>query len=159
MEYKQDTQCLVGHTSSTLIGLCHRQPNNKVGIKITWMSKVWGLYNCHLRQSQMKGWSSKYSLYVSDNWPFKPQYPHTNSPDWLPYFSLWNQWREFVDKSQHSPLGVQLINSLDIFTCSCIDIVRRKLMLATFGTWRVGKMMPCSVSSEQNKRCIKKQNF
>ena len=32
-------------------------------------------------------------------------------------------------------------------------------MLVTFGTWRVGKMMPCIVSSEQNKRCIKKQNF
>ena len=32
-------------------------------------------------------------------------------------------------------------------------------MLVTFGTWRVGKMMPCIVSSEQNKRCHQKAKF
>ena len=56
-------------------------------------------------------------------------------------FPYKNHLREFVDRSQHFPLGGQLINSLDFFSCSIIDIVRRTLMLVTVRTWRVRKMM------------------
>ena len=41
----------------------------------------------------------------------KPQYPHTNSPNWSPYISLENELREFVQRSQHFPLGDHFIYS------------------------------------------------
>ena len=44
-------------------------------------------------------------------WPFKPQYPHTNSPNWSPYISLKNELREFVKRSRHFYLGDHFINS------------------------------------------------
>ena len=41
----------------------------------------------------------------------KSQYPRTNSLDWLRYFSLRNQLREFVNRSKHFSVDGQSINS------------------------------------------------
>lgn len=58
-----------------------------------------------------------------------PKYPHTNSPDWFPYFSLENKLRDFAKKKQSNFLLVKiLINSRDFFSRWCIDIFGRKLM-------------------------------
>ena len=43
--------------------------------------------------------------------PFKPQYSHTNSPNWSPYISLKNELREFDKGSRHFYLGDNFINS------------------------------------------------
>ena len=43
--------------------------------------------------------------------PFKPQYPHTTSPNWSPYISLENELREFDKRSRHFFLGDHFINS------------------------------------------------
>ena len=74
-----------------------------------------------------------------DRWrqyPFKPHYPNTNSPDWTPYISLKNWFREFVCISKLFPIGAYFINSHHIFPWLCIDIVWRKLTLVTLGTLR-----------------------
>ena len=44
-------------------------------------------------------------------YPFKPQYLHTNSPNWSLYISLKNELREFVKRSRHFYLGDHFINS------------------------------------------------
>ena len=41
----------------------------------------------------------------------KPQYLHTNSPNWSLYISLKNELREFVKRSRHFYLGDHFINS------------------------------------------------
>ena len=42
---------------------------------------------------------------------FKPQYPHTNSPNWSPYISLKDELREFDKRSRHFYSGDHVINS------------------------------------------------
>ena len=67
---------------------------------------------------------------------FKPQDPHTNSPHWPPYTSSYTstQLREFALRSKCSPFGNQLSNSHNLYSWWSADVVRRKLMLVTFGT-------------------------
>ena len=65
---------------------------------------------------------------------FKPQYPHTNSPNWSLYISFMNELGEFDKKSRHFPLGDHFINSHNLISWHCMDIARRKLMLVTIGT-------------------------
>ena len=64
----------------------------------------------------------------------KSQYPHTNSPNWSPYISLKNELREYDKRSEHFPSGDHFINSHNLISRQCMDIVRRKLMLVTIGT-------------------------
>ena len=59
------------------------------------------------------------------HWPFKPQYPHTNSPNWSPCIPINNTLREVDKRSKHFPLG-DYFNNSHIFSWLCIDIVRRK---------------------------------
>ena len=66
-----------------------------------------------------------------------PQYPHTNSPNWSLCISLKNELREFDKRSRHFLLGDHFINSHNLISWQCMDIVRRKLLLVTIGTWRV----------------------
>ena len=66
--------------------------------------------------------------------PFKPQNPHTNSPNWSLYISFKNELREFDKRSRHFPLGDHFINSHNLISWHCMDIVRRKLTLVTIGT-------------------------
>ena len=66
--------------------------------------------------------------------PFKPQYPHTISPHWFIHF-LRDKLRN--KRSNHFLFGDHLINSRNHFSWQHKDIVRRKLMLVTLGTWRV----------------------
>ena len=47
---------------------------------------------------------------------FKPQYPHTNSPNWSLYISLRNKLREFGRRSKHFLLGDHFINSHNHFS-------------------------------------------
>ena len=49
--------------------------------------------------------------YASTLIPFKPQYLHTNSPNWSPYILLKNELREFDKRSRHFYLGDHFINS------------------------------------------------
>ena len=65
---------------------------------------------------------------------FKPQYPHANSPNWSLYISFKNKLREFDKRSRHFPLGDHFINSHNLISWHCMDIVRRKLRLVTIGT-------------------------
>ena len=69
--------------------------------------------------------------------PFKPQYPHTNSPNWSLYILLKNKLREFDERSKHFLLGDQFINSHNQISWQSMDMVTRKLMLDTIGTSRV----------------------
>ena len=48
--------------------------------------------------------------------PFKPQYPHKNSPNWSLYISLRNKLREFGRRSKHFLLGDHFINSHNYFS-------------------------------------------
>ena len=66
--------------------------------------------------------------------PFKPQYPQTNSPNWSLHISFKNKLRDFDKRSGHFPLGDHFINSHNLISWHCMDIVRRKLMLVTIGT-------------------------
>ena len=65
---------------------------------------------------------------------FKPQYQHTNSPNWCLYIFLKNELREFDKRSKHFLLDDHFINSHNLVSWHCMDIVRRKLMLVTIGT-------------------------
>ena len=67
----------------------------------------------------------------------KSQYPHTNSPNWSLYISLKNELREFDKRSKHFLVGDHFINSHNLISWQCMDIVRRNLMLVTIGTYRV----------------------
>ena len=69
-------------------------------------------------------------------WTFNPSSPniHTNSPNWSLYISLKNELREFDKKSKHFPLGDHFINSHNLVSWHCMDIIGRKLMLVTIGT-------------------------
>ena len=66
--------------------------------------------------------------------PFKPQYPQANSPNCSLYISLKNKLREFEKRLKHFLFGDHLINSHNLISWHCMDIVRRKLMLVTIGT-------------------------
>ena len=70
-------------------------------------------------------------------YPFKPQYTHTNSPNWSPYISFMNELREFDKRLRHFPLGDHFFNSHNLLSWHCMVIIRRKLTLVTTGTWRV----------------------
>ena len=85
------------------------------------------------------------------NWPFKPQYPHTNSPNWSQYISLKNTLREFHKKSRHFLFGDHFINSHNLISWQCMDIVRRKFMFVTIGltkthqgSFGIGHRFSCS---------------
>ena len=67
--------------------------------------------------------------------PFKPQYPHTNSPNWSLYISLKNELREFDKRSKYLLLGDHLINSHNLISWQRMDVVRRKLLLVTVRTY------------------------
>ena len=43
--------------------------------------------------------------------PLRVNYPHTSSPNWSPYISLKNKFREFDKRSRHFYLGDHFINS------------------------------------------------
>ena len=80
----------------------------------------------------------KFRLMMSSTYlPFKSQYPHTNSPNCSLYISLKNELREFDKRSKHFLLGDHFINSHNLVSWQCMDIVRRKLKFVTIGTWRV----------------------
>ena len=64
----------------------------------------------------------------------KSQYLSTNSPNGSPYISLKNELRELDKRSRHFLYGDHFINSYNLISWQCMDIVRRKLMLVTVGT-------------------------
>ena len=49
-------------------------------------------------------------------YPFKPQYPHTNSPNRSLYIFLKNVLREFDKISRHFLFGDRCINSHNLFS-------------------------------------------
>ena len=55
--------------------------------------------------------------------PFNPQYLQTNSPNWCLYISIKNKLREFDKRLKHFLPADYFINSHNLFTCLCIDIV------------------------------------
>ena len=63
-------------------------------------------------------------MYISkDSYPFKPQYPQANSPNWSLYISLKNKLREFDKRSKYFLFGDHLINSHNLISWHCVDIV------------------------------------
>ena len=42
-------------------------------------------------------------------WPFKPQDPHTNSPDWSQFISFKNSWENLVYDQSILPLVINLV--------------------------------------------------
>ena len=59
--------------------------------------------------------------------PFNPQYPHTNSPNWSLYISRKNKLKEFDKRLKHFLPADYFINSHNLFTSLCIDIVWEKI--------------------------------
>ena len=49
-------------------------------------------------------------------YPFKSQYPHTNSPNWSSYISLENELREFGKRSSYFLFGDHFINSHNLIS-------------------------------------------
>ena len=92
-----------------------------------------GLKNVYVR-GYIAGKASLNTVKVRADQPFKPQYQHTNSPVWSPYWryiSFRNWLREFDKRSKHFPFGNYYINSHNPSSLWCADIIRRKLMLIT----------------------------
>ena len=52
--------------------------------------------------------------------PFKPQGPHTNSPDWSPYISFKNSWENLIKDQSPLPL---LINLVILITFTLDDLL------------------------------------
>ena len=95
-----------------------------------------GPKNIYVR-GYIAGKASLNTVKVRADQPFKPQYQHTNSPVWSPYWpyiSLRNWLREFDKRSKHFPFGNYYINFHNLSSLWCADIIRRKLMLITLGT-------------------------
>ena len=61
-------------------------------------------------------------------------YPNAKSPNWSLYISIKNVLRGFDERSRHFLLSDRFINSHNLISWQCMDIVRRKLMLVTIGT-------------------------
>ena len=59
------------------------------------------------------------SCHFSEFDPFKPQYSHTNSPNWSPYISMKNKLREFHERSKHFPSGV-IVLILTTYSLDCV---------------------------------------
>ena len=100
------------------------------------LARYVGLKNVYVR-GYIAGKASLNTVKVRADQPFKPQYQHTNSPVWSPYWryiSLRNWLREFDKRSKHFPFGNYYINSHNPSSLWCADIIRRKLMLITLGT-------------------------
>ena len=103
-------------------------------------------------------------------WSFH-KYPQTNSPDWPQYIPWRISWENLIkaqsfslkwsfskiftyypsdwpvyefDNDQSIFLGDHFVNSHNLFSWLNIDVVRRKLMWVTLGTWRVNRLFPHS---------------
>ena len=77
-------------------------------------------------------WSSDIALTLKATNKFSFSYRHTNSPNWSPNISLQNEL--FDKRSKHFPFGDHFIYSYNLISWQCMGIIRRKLMLVTFGT-------------------------
>ena len=64
---------------------------------------------------------------------FKPQYPHTNSPNWSLYISLKNELREFDKRSKYFLLGDHFPNSHNLISLLGLKelIVRHEIATTT----------------------------
>ena len=63
--------------------------------------------------------------------PLSPNIHNAISPNWSLYISIKNVLREFDKRLRHFLLGDHFINSHNIISWQCMDIIRRKLMLVT----------------------------
>ena len=90
------------------------------------------------------------SLELANMWPFWTpaelkfgnmvlDHLSPNAPNWSPYISFKIQLGEFDSRSKHFLLRDHFINSHHLISWQGMNIVGRKLMLVTFGTWRVKK--------------------
>ena len=66
-------------------------------------------------------------------YPFKPQYTTCKFSKLISIHFLKNELREFDIRSKHFFSGDHFINSHNIISGNCTDIVRRKLMLVSIG--------------------------
>ena len=55
--------------------------------------------------------------------PFQTQYPHTHSPHWSLYILLRKWLREFAKRSKYFPSDDNFVNSHNLFSCLCVEIV------------------------------------
>ena len=61
---------------------------------------------------------------------------------------LLEQLRDFGLRSKHSPFGNQFSNSHNLYSWWSADVVGRKLMLVTLGTYRVNKLLSKGLEKE-----------
>ena len=67
---------------------------------------------CSTSNTQLVYWHFFSVLCCLNIWSFKPQYPHTNSPN----ISFNNKLREFDKRSRHFPLGDHFFNSHNLLS-------------------------------------------
>ena len=76
--------------------------------------------NCEIKLESPYSFRSNDNLYIRNN-SFKPQYIHVQI---LLYIFLKNELIEFVKRSKHFLLGDHFINSHNLISWNCMDIVR-----------------------------------
>ena len=86
--------------------------------------------DCHSQPAQKRNRDRVIKVCIS----LYPQYQHTDCPNWSLYISIKKNLREFGKRSKHFSPGDHFINSHNLFSSLCTDIVGRKLMLVTVGT-------------------------
>ena len=104
---------------------------------------------------------TRYSWYFAK--PFKPRYPHTNSPNWSLYISLKNELREFDNRSRYFLLCDHFINSYNLSLDSVWilfgEIWSRSLFglkgLTSFFVDPVGLLWG-SIDSSSHGRCLER---
>ena len=74
-----------------------------------------GIYP-HGKRALMRAIVKSFYKYANNPWPFKPQYPLANSPNWSLYISLKNKLREFEKRSKHFLFGDHFINSYNLIS-------------------------------------------
>ena len=73
--------------------------------------------------------------------PINPFSPNIHIQIWSPYISLKNWFKEFDKRSRHFLFGDRLIASHDLISCQCMEVISKKLILATLGTNSVNQYL------------------
>ena len=126
--FKESVNSVPHHYGQFALSLGKESPC--VFSKLTCLIQTPRYYGHYLKPPQCPYWEGL-TVNVSKK---NEQYPHTNSPNWSLYISFMDGLREFDKRWKHCLLGDHFVNSHNLISWHCMDIVRRKLMLVTIGT-------------------------
>ena len=105
-----------------------------------WQCHVYELQDYHFllqSTSKRRTWNGIFPEFLACGKPtLTSSYPHKFSTLISIHFYK-SQLREFDNRSMHFPFGDHFINSHNLSSWLCSDIVRRNLMLVTVGTYRI----------------------